>query len=306
MKPVLKRVLLGVASVLVVAALGGGGFACVQTSAYDASLEKVYDVPLTTVTRSTDAVVIARGRHLAEAVAPCSSSHCHGTDLGGAQFPSSMGPLAEFNGPNLTRVGIAATYSDAELFRLLRHGIKRDGRSVRFMTVPAFNWLPDDEIVAVISYVRTVPPVERPNGKNVVGTVGKVMDRQADVAIDIARRIDHAHANDDLAPPPSPTATYGRHLAKLCASCHGPTLSGGHVPGTPPSMAIPLNLTPDATGLAGFSYEEFDRVLTTRIRKNGKPLDEFMPATFGKLDDTEKRAVFAYLQTVPSRPFGQR
>jgi hypothetical protein len=306
MRPRSKRVLFGAIGVLALAVVAVAGFACVQTRAYDASLEKVYDVPLTNVRRSEDPRVIERGGHLVAAIGSCTSTHCHGTDLGGAQLPSNMGPLAEFNGPNLTPAGMGAVYSDAELFRLLRHGIKRDGRSVRFMVVPSFNWLPDADLVAIISYVRSVPAVERANGKNVVTTFGKVMDRRADVAIDIARRVDHEHASDDLAPPPSPTAAYGRHVAKLCAGCHGPTLSGGHVPGTPPNMAIPLNLTPDPTGLAGFTYADLDRLLTTRVRRNGKPLDEFMPEMWGKFDETEKTALFAYLQTIPSRPFGMR
>src|SRR5947209_6800900 len=146
MTRIVKRALLGLGGALVALVLGGAGFACTQARAYDASLEKVYDVPLTTVARRADSAAIPRGRHLAEAIAQCTSSHCHGSDLGGAQFPSSMGPLAEFNGPNLTPAGIAPAYSDAELFRLLRHGIKRDGRSVRFMIVPAFNWLPDEDL----------------------------------------------------------------------------------------------------------------------------------------------------------------
>jgi hypothetical protein len=42
-------------------------------------------------------------------------------------------------------------------------------------------------------------------------------------------------------------------------------------------------------------------------RKNGKPLNPFMPVENWKnFDDTEMHALWAYLQTLPPRPFGGR
>jgi hypothetical protein len=70
---------------------------------------------------------------------------------------------------------------------------------------------------------------------------------------------------------------------------------------------MPLNLTPDPTGLAGWSYEDFDKLLVKGIRKNGKTLDPFMPiAAFGQMDETEKRAMFVYLMALPPLPLGGR
>ena len=43
------------------------------------------------------------------------------------------------------------------------------------------------------------------------------------------------------------------------------------------------------------------------VFKNGKKIDPFMPIdAFGKYDDVEKRALFAYLMTLPPTPFGGR
>jgi mono/diheme cytochrome c family protein len=305
-KKVAKRAGGALLALVVVTAASAGIVACTSARAFDASMDKVYEIPLTQVAHSDDPAVIARGRHVAEALAPCASSHCHSDDLAGAELPSEMGPLATFYGPNLTKNGMGAVYTDAELFRLLRHGVKRDGRSLRFMPVQSFNWLSDSDVVAVISYVRSVPGKDKPNGPTEVRLLGKVMDVRADVPIDVARRIDHGKL--DVAPnAPSASADYGRYITRTCSGCHGEHLSGGHVPGTPPSFADAANLTPDATGMAGVSYDEFVSILDTGKKKNGTPLAEFMPwQTFKRLDSTEKKAVFAYLQTVPARPFGQR
>ena len=121
----------------------------------------------------------------------------------------------------------------------------------------------------------------------------------------MARRIDHQHI--ESAPPPAPTKEYGRFVARLCSGCHGEHFSGGPIPGAPSKLAVPLNLTPDASGLAGWTYDDFEHLIQTGTRKNGKALDPLMAVELLRnMDDTEKHALFAYLQSVPPRPFGQR
>jgi hypothetical protein len=299
-----KRILVGIAGVVGAVAVAGGAFVGFQVHAFHASLDKVYDVKIPSVTRSNDPFVLARGKHLAESVAPCVVSGCHGHDLGGGTT-TEVGPLGRFTAPNVSAGGLAAAYSDGELFRLLRHGLKRDGRSVRFMPAHDFNWLSDDDFTAVISYLRTLPAVAKPNGPFEIGVLGAVLDRFDLIPLDIARRIDHA--NIELAPPPNPSASYGAFLARECAGCHGKTLAGGPIPGAPPDLPVPLNLTPDATGLRGWSFEDFRRTLTTGTRKNGRKLDPFMPTeAYGKLDDVEMHALWTYLANLPSRAFGAR
>lgn len=304
MKPSIKRILLGIGAVFGVAATGGAAFAGYQVHAFHASLERVYDVGIPNVTRSSDPLVLARGKHLAESVAACTLANCHGPDLAGGKT-AEVGPIGRFTAPNISAGGLGAAYSDGELLRLARHGIKRDGRSVRFMPSHEFNWLSDADFVAIISYLRTLPPVQKDNGVMEVGLLGEVLDRLDLVPLDIARRIDHA--NIELAPPPNPSASYGSYLARECTGCHGKTLAGGPIPGAPPDLPVPLNLTPDATGLRGWSFEDFRRTLTTGLRKNGRKLADMMPtAAYGKLDDVEMHALWAYLSSLPARPFGAR
>ena len=81
----LKRVLKWIAVVVVVVLVGAGGFVAYSAWAYSQSMAKVYDVPLPSITRSTDAAVIARGKHVAESIGACASSDCHGSDLAGGK-----------------------------------------------------------------------------------------------------------------------------------------------------------------------------------------------------------------------------
>jgi hypothetical protein len=249
-------------------------------------------------------VVLALGKHIAEAIMPCGVGDCHGPDLGGGKR-MEMGPLGSFQAPNVSAGGLGAAYSDGELARLIRHGIKKDGRSVLFMPSHDVEWLPDSDLVALISYIRTLPPVSKPNGSIELGTLAKILDRMEMIPLDIARRIDHEKAG--RGPAPSPTKEYGALLGRACTGCHGATLSGGPIPGAPPELPVPSNLTPDATGLKGWTFEDFRRLMEHGIRKNGKKLDPFMPIeAFGKQDEVEKRALFAWLQSLPPIPFGNR
>jgi len=304
MKPVVKKVLLGVAAVLGLGTVGAGGYVMMQVRAFDESMGKVYDTPPPNIKASTDAAVIARGKHLAEGIAGCASKDCHGPDLAGGTT-LQMGPLGTMTGPNLTMGGAGAAYSDGELARVIRFGIKKDGRSAQFMPSTEVNWMPDDELTAVVSYVRSMPKVDKPNGPLHFGTLAKVLDRRGELDVDVARKV--ASQKIEFAGKPEPTAAYGRFLAKGCTGCHGEHLSGGPIPGAPPSMPVPLNLTPHETGLKGWTYEDFEKLLLKGERKNGKKLDPFMPIeNYGKTDDLEKHALFAYLQTLAPMPFGGR
>ena len=299
-----KKVLGIVGGVIAGAAVIGGIYVGMQVRAFDASMDKVYDIPIPAVTLSTDPAVLARGKHLAESVAACASRDCHGTDFGGGQT-LHIGPLGTMTGPNLTKANLGAAYTDGELARIIHYGIKKDGRSVRFMPAQDFGWLPDADVTAIISYLRSVPNVERENGPMGVGTLAKIIDRQNKFVMDVARRT--VLIPRETVPAPEPTPAYGRFLARQCSGCHGEGLSGGPIPGAPPNLPIPLNITPDETGIKGWTQADFDKLLQQGIRRNGAALNPFMPfAAFGKMDDTERKALYTYLMSLPPKPFGGR
>jgi cytochrome c5 len=300
----IKRAAKWLGAVVAVVLVAAGAYAFVQARAFDASMRKVYDVAAPAVVRSNDPAVLARGRHVAESIGGCATRDCHGADLGGGK-PIPLGPLGTLVGPNVTPAGRASQYSDGELARLILHGIKRDGRSVRFMPSQDMSWLPDDDVQAAISYIRAVPAVQRPDGETRLGILAKVLDRRDMFPMDVARRIDHQRRA--VAPAPAPTAIYGAFMARLCQGCHGEHLGGGPIPGAPPSLPVPSNITQHETGLKGWRYADFDQLLTQGIKKDGKRMDPFMPIeAFGKLNDVEKRALWAYLESAPPVAFGGR
>jgi hypothetical protein len=262
-KRIVIKVALGLVALLVVLGAGGGVFAWTQVSAFDESMAKVYDQPLREIPKAEGPEALARGKHLVESVAACAAADCHGTNLAGGKTIEA-GPLGTVTAPNITSAGLGGVYTDAELVRLIEHGIKKGGTSLRFMASSELNWFPDEDLAAIIAYVRSVPPVTKANGPFEIAMLGKVLDRQGMFNFDIARKIDHSKI--EKAPPPAPTAAYGKFIAKGCVGCHGETYGGGPIPGAPPEFAVPVNLTPHETGLPNYKFEEFVGTAKSSIR----------------------------------------
>jgi len=300
----IRRILKWVGAILLLAAVGLGSYVLWQAHAFNTSMAKVYDVPLVEVSHSTDPAVIERGKHLAFALGECTA--CHGENLGGGR-EEKFGPLGRIVYPNVTtgKGGRLSGYSDAELARLIKHGIKRDGHTVVMMPSENMAWWPMEDVVAVISYLRTVAPVDGNPGVIELGILAKVLDRRDSIPLDVARRIDHD--NLPTAPEPAPDARYGAFIATSCRGCHGANLSGGPIPGAPPDLPVPRNLTMHDTGLKGWTYDDFHKAIQEGQRKDGKKMDPFMPVeALRNFDDIELRALWAYLASIPPRPFGDR
>jgi len=300
-----KKLLLVSASGIVLAALSGGVFALIEASAFDASVDKDYGIAPLDIHAVTDPAVIARGKHIAETFGGCLG--CHGDDLGGKPG-EDIGPLGEVPAPNLTRGqgGVADRYSDGELARLLRHGVRSSGKSLRFMPAQDTSWLPDDDVQAVISFVRSAPPVDRTIAETRIGLLGKILDRLDAIPLDVARRIDHAEPRPKTLPA-QPTAEYGAKLARACIGCHGQHFSGGPIPGAPSELPIPANLTPHETGLAALSEADWNRILDTGIKRSGVPINSFMPIdALRAMNAAERGALYSFLRALPPRPFGER
>jgi mono/diheme cytochrome c family protein len=299
-----KKVLKIVVGALGVVLIAGAAYAGIVIYRFDASMERVYEIPLPPLAASADPAQIERGRHLAESVGGCSSGECHGNALSGGTT-IEVGPLGSFTAPNLTPGSAVAVASDGEIARTILHGVGRDGRSLRFMPAHEINWLPDEDLVALLSYIRSVPSVAKADGPIEIGLLGKLLDRHDKIVLDVARRIDHGRR--ETAPAPAPTALYGAFLARTCVGCHGEHLSGGRIPGAPPEMAIPLNITPDATGIRDWSFTDFEHMLATGLRPDGRKLDPMMPVqALNAMNETEKSALWEFLRSQPARPFGGR
>lgn len=253
----------------------------------------------------TDSATVARGAHLATAIAKC--AECHGDDMGGKTFIEA-GPVFKLYGPNLTRGrgGIAAALSEQDWANAIRHGVRRDGRSMLMM--PSEDWvgMSDADLAAIVAYIRQVPAVDRDVPRSSVGPVGRALMLAGQLPLFSAEKV---KAVKDVAPaaPPGRTREYGRYLANVggCTGCHGATLSGGRIPGAPPDLPIPSNITP--AGIGRWTEADFARALRDGRRPDGSAINPFMPIKWTKLmTDDELSALYAYLQTVPAKEFGNR
>lgn len=289
---------------VLVIVLGLSSFVGFHGIRYGQSMAKTYDLPIPKVTLPTDAAALARGKHLAFSLGGCATADCHGSNLSGGK-EVGFGPLGVMRSSNITRGGLGGQYSDGELFRLLRHGITRTGKSVLFMPVQDFNWLPEKDLLAIIAWVRSVPPSSKSPAPMQVTWIGRIFDRLDWLVFDVGRRIDHK--NIPQAPPPAPTAHYGSFIARGCQGCHGDHLSGGPIPGAPPNIPPPTNLTPHETGLKTWTMQDFRKAIATARRPNGTTIHSFMPLEILKnMNEIELQALWNHLRSLPPRPLGQR
>lgn len=266
-------------------------------------IDKTYDIPLTDITIPSDSATIARGKHLVEAIGKCQD--CHGADLGGKVFIDDPG-LGRLSASNLTRGGVGAQYTDAEFLRALRHGVKRDGHGARIMPSEDWQYLADDDAAAIIAYIRSVPDVQRDLPPFELRPLGRALVGAGMLPMVTADLIDHNRVHPKSMPPDT-SLEYGKYLANIggCTGCHGPGLSGGRVPGTPPDLPTAANITP--SGIGHYSDAELEAILRTGMRPSRVKVDEFMPwRATAKMDSIEMRATIKYLRSVPPREFGNR
>jgi mono/diheme cytochrome c family protein len=258
-------------------------------------LDRSYAIAVKPVAIPGDAAAILRGKHIAE-TRGCID--CHGPDFGGAKVIDDPA-VGVMWGSNLTRGhgGLAANYNDEDWVRAIRHGVASDGRPLVLMPSIEYAHFSDDDLGALVAYLRTVPNVDRHPAAISVGPVARALMLSGEIKL-AAEHIDHA----GLRPPvviPGVTVEYGRYLAVGCTGCHGEQFAGGRIPGAPPDWPAARNLTP-AGDLAQWSEADFLKVLETGVRPDTRQLNPVMPLAFGKMTDIEKKALWAYLKTLPA------
>jgi mono/diheme cytochrome c family protein len=244
---------------------------------------------------------IARGQYLVKTRVGCEG--CHGADLGGKVLIDQT-IVGYWVAPNLTSGagGVTRGFSAADWDRAVRHGVRHTGQSSS-MPATEFVNLSDHELSDIVSYVQSRPPVDRTTNPVRIGPVFSFIVGFGSSALS-AYKIDHEKPH--LVEPPVEAASVelGAHLAQVCRGCHGDNLSGGKIAGDP-NMPIVANLTPDATGLKGWTESDFVRALREGKRKDGSDILPQMPwKAYGQMKDVELKALWAYLQTVPAVPKG--
>lgn len=297
-RSLLKWVLVALGGLLLVVAVGI--FGLVQTSKSRA--KRTYPVAEVSIIVPTDAAALAEGERLAQARG---CTDCHGAALVGRVFLEDPA-LGVYAGPNLTPASRVAQWSDGDIARLVRRGVRPDGTPAIFMPAHEYQRMPDAELGPIIAYIRSVPASDNDPGRCRFGLIGRVLHVTGGMPMLPAEIIDHQAPPSHDVDTSDPVA-FGSYIADSCTGCHGVGLSGGKIPGTPPSIPIPANITPHETGLAGWTRDQFASAVRQGTRPDGTPLDPFMPFNnYSALTDHEIDSLWAYLQTVPAKEFGGR
>jgi mono/diheme cytochrome c family protein len=260
--------------------------------------------PLPPLSVQADPSRIEQGRYLFN-TRGC--AECHGSNGAGKVVVRDGGMFIV--APNITAGanGVTAKYTTDDWVRTVRHGVKPDGHPVLMMPSEDYNRLTDEDMAALVSWLQQMPAVAGEKARIEVPVPVRVLYGFG-VIKDAAEKIDH-----QLPPsrpmPPDVSPTYGAYVANTCIGCHGAQLSGGKIPGGPPTWPAAANLTP-GKGSAMAKYptpELFIAMLRSGQRPDGTMISPVMPfGSLGKMNETELRALHAYLKTVPARDAGQR
>lgn len=282
------------------------------------SWDKTYEAEFPAIQASSDSAVIARGKYLAFGPAHCSTCHVPMDQVmaveDGLEMPLQGGweltlPPGTFRAPNITphpETGIGKA-DDATIARSLRYSVSRTDRCV-FPFMP-FQELSDEDLTAVISFLRSQPAVDHKVEKSELTFLGKAV-----MAFGMIKPVAPKQT-----PPRSvvrePTAAYGSYLANSvanCVGCHtardlktgafiGEPFAGGMYfepdPFSGGRSFISPNLTPDPTTgiMAGWTEDQFvTRLKSGRVHK-GSP----MPwGAFSRIDTVDLQAIYRYLTSL--------
>jgi mono/diheme cytochrome c family protein len=308
-----KRKLVRVAGVII------GLFGALTALTY-ARATRSHDAPYPSIHASTDPAIIERGRYLVEGPAHC--GECHGAVdppavsrlgrpmVGGKRFEL---PVGTFRVPNITpdrETGIG-NIKDEALARLIRYGVKPNGQAA--LPFMPYADLSDDDLTAIISYLRVQKPVKHQVAEHDINPLGRVVQ-----AYVLRPKGPSQPTRQSIAP--EPTAAYGEYLTHNvgnCVMCHtkldlrtgelaGPLFGGGGKHGAsnnPGKKYLSPNLTPDPRWgwLQGWSEDAF----VARFRGGRVHADSPMPwEAFQRMTDTDLRAIYRYFKRLPPAQTG--
>jgi mono/diheme cytochrome c family protein len=262
-------------------------------------------VKLDAVAYRSDAANVERGRYL---YVSRNCAECHGAN-GAGKDVANDGKGLVIRAPNITGApgSVVANYRAIDWTRTIRHGVKPDGRPAIVMPSEDYARLTDDDVAAIVAYVRQLPPAQGAGATIEFPLPVKAL-YAAGVVMDAAERIDHT------LPPQQPVAeavslAHGAYVANTCIGCHGEHLSGGKIPGAPPDWPAAANLT-TGDGSALTRYADADSMIAmfrSGKRPDGSAVSMVMP--FGglkEMSETDVRALYLHLKQVPAREAGQR
>jgi hypothetical protein len=216
-------------------------------------------------------------------------------------------PIGNMHSPNITadaETGIGKL-TDAQIARTLRYGVSSDNRAI--LDFMPFHNMSDEDLAAIISYLRTIPPVKNKVPTMEYNLVGKIVKafllKPVGPDGEVPRTVQRG-----------PTAEYGKYLANNvanCRGCHtnrdlmtgkfiGEDFGGGlklDVVNQPGKFFVTRNLTPDPQ--YGHIKDWSQEVFVSRFRNGRVYKDSPMPwEAFQNFSDDDLIAIYKYLKTV--------
>jgi mono/diheme cytochrome c family protein len=252
---------------------------------------------------------VERGEYLVRG--PMGCGNCH-TPIGPEGFIEAQelaGRLVENNemftaiSDNITPFGAVAEWSDAELARAIREGIRPDGSVIGPpMPFALYRHIGDEDLASIVMFLRTLPEVDHDPGDSVYNiplppAYGPPVESVS-------------------APAPGATVEYGEYVARLahCMECHspigpqGPQLEtdlgrGGYEFHGPWGVSVAPNITSHEDGIAGYSDAELKAMITEGKRPDGSAMMPPMPYPFlARMTGQDLDALILYLRSVPPLP----
>lgn len=256
----------------------------------------------------SDPAVLKRGAMLVHGLAACGV--CHGSEprpnsplIGGRPQTDLYG---EVLAPNITpaKSGIAG-WTGEEIMVALRGAEGKGERKLSTKVHRGFEWMSDDDLVAVVSYIRSIPPIEHEVARRDVGFIDRNTTGLFDSARDVRGYVPPVDSNNEV--------TYGQYLVDnvaRCSVCHNTEatfatsegyLTGGATIRVGDKEKIAPGISGSALyGLGDWSEVEIVKYFQTGETPQGKFSDpDFCPVEFYRLAPaSDLHAMAVYLKSV--------
>lgn len=262
---------------------------------------------------------IARGKYLSNHVSVCIDCHSTrdfnfysgpvmpGTEgKGGAEFVDAAGT---FYPRNITPAALG-NWTDGEIIRAITSGVDKDGQALfPMMPYPIYNYLAQDDVEAIVAYLRTLPPIQNDVPKSKINFPLNL----------IVRTIPQPY-NPQPRPPLADTLAYGKYMSTIsgCHFCHtqvddkGQPLPGmdfaGGMEFKDPMLGTmrSANITPDEdTGIGAWDkayftgrFKEYADSTNSHIPVAKGGVNTIMPWTmYAGMTEEDLGAIYNYLRT---------
>jgi cytochrome c553 len=246
-------------------------------------IRKGHAVPTVDIAIPRDAASVAEGARVAR-IANCRDCH-GGNGEGRVLFEDPM--LGRIAPPPLAK--IAATMTDAELVRAIRHGVHKDGSSLFIMPTYALGHLSDQDVGRIVAWIRTLKPGAKDiQATMAYGPIGR--------ALILAGKLPAMASAATLSQPRRP-ADMGRYVSDFaCLACHKLHQDGTMEDGTTKVPAL-------APMVAAYEPARLKRLLRTGVgtRPDHGLMSKVARESFFVLTDPEIDAIQSYLKGEAAR-----